>query len=337
MRHAMQPEPVPAADAARGIAGDRTGRPHGPHARGCARRRAHAAGRDRGRLRSLFRADVLRIAAARNPHCLHAESARRASRANPDSARGGHDRRHGGRDGCARIRRLFAARAGADDHRAVARSGEDASPPRWRGSAPIPPATCRRCRAPRPKSKRRRRKRPAAPRPPDRRQRMSSSTRPASSSANLLLSGSVGAVGFLGQTIMVLFLTFFLLLGGDTFKRKLVRLTGPSLSNKKITVQILDDINDSIQKYLFMLLADERAGRRARLDRLPLDRPRKCGRLGGRVRTAARHPLSRPRRHRRRHRDGRVHAVRILPDGVSGLRQRRWRSPPSWGPSSRRG
>jgi predicted PurR-regulated permease PerM len=53
---------------------------------------------------------------------------------------------------------------------------------------------------------------------------------------------------------MVLFLTFFLLLGGDMFKRKLVRLTGPSLSHKKITVQILDDINDSIQKYLFMLL-----------------------------------------------------------------------------------
>jgi predicted PurR-regulated permease PerM len=73
--------------------------------------------------------------------------------------------------------------------------------------------------------------------------------------ANLLLSGSMGAVGMLGQTIMVLFLTFFLLLGGDTFKRKLVRLTGPSLSKKKITVQILDDINDSIQKYLFMLLA----------------------------------------------------------------------------------
>ncbi len=70
---------------------------------------------------------------------------------------------------------------------------------------------------------------------------------------NFLLSGSMGAVGFLGQAIMVLFLTFFLLLGGNTFKRKLVRLTGPSLSSKKITVQILDDINDSIQKYLFML------------------------------------------------------------------------------------
>jgi predicted PurR-regulated permease PerM len=71
---------------------------------------------------------------------------------------------------------------------------------------------------------------------------------------NFLLAGSMGALGFLGQAIMVLFLTFFLLLGGDTFKRKMVRLTGPSLSKKKITVQILDDINDSIQKYLFMLL-----------------------------------------------------------------------------------
>ena len=69
-----------------------------------------------------------------------------------------------------------------------------------------------------------------------------------------LWAGSKGAVGALGQAIMVLFLTFFLLVGGDTFKRKLVRLTGPSLSKKKITVQIVDDINDSIQKYLFMLL-----------------------------------------------------------------------------------
>ncbi len=66
--------------------------------------------------------------------------------------------------------------------------------------------------------------------------------------------GSKGLVGAMGQAIMVLFLTFFLLVGGDTFKRKLVRLTGPSLSNKKITVHILDDINASIQKYLFMML-----------------------------------------------------------------------------------
>jgi predicted PurR-regulated permease PerM len=56
------------------------------------------------------------------------------------------------------------------------------------------------------------------------------------------------------QAAMVVFLVFFLLLSGDQFKRKLVRLTGPTLSNKKITVNILDDINGSIQKYMFMLL-----------------------------------------------------------------------------------
>ena len=50
---------------------------------------------------------------------------------------------------------------------------------------------------------------------------------------NFLLVGSMGALGALGQAIMVLFLTFFLLLGGDTFKRKLVRLTGPSLSKRR--------------------------------------------------------------------------------------------------------
>jgi predicted PurR-regulated permease PerM len=71
---------------------------------------------------------------------------------------------------------------------------------------------------------------------------------------NFLWVGSMGALGFMGEAIMVLFLVFFLLLSGDNFKRKLVRITGPSLSNKKITVHILDDINHSIQKYMFMLL-----------------------------------------------------------------------------------
>ena len=70
----------------------------------------------------------------------------------------------------------------------------------------------------------------------------------------LLWAGSMGALGFLSQATMVLFLVFFVLLSGDTFKRKLVKLTGPSLSNKKITVQILDAMHDSIQSYMFMLL-----------------------------------------------------------------------------------
>ncbi|MBK4735767.1 AI-2E family transporter [Noviherbaspirillum sp. DKR-6] len=67
-------------------------------------------------------------------------------------------------------------------------------------------------------------------------------------------AGSLSAAEFAGQTAMVLFLVFFMLLSGDTFKRKLVKLTGPRLTQKKITVQILDEINSSIQSYMFMLL-----------------------------------------------------------------------------------
>ncbi|WP_154668219.1 AI-2E family transporter [Pseudoduganella violaceinigra] len=67
-------------------------------------------------------------------------------------------------------------------------------------------------------------------------------------------AGSRGLLSFLSQATMVVFLVFFLLLSGDTFKRKLVKLAGPSLSRKKVTLQILDEINSSIQGYMFMLL-----------------------------------------------------------------------------------
>jgi predicted PurR-regulated permease PerM len=69
-----------------------------------------------------------------------------------------------------------------------------------------------------------------------------------------VLAGSMGFATFISQATMVVFLVFFLLLAGDTFKRKLVKLTGPSLTRKKVTVHILDDINTSIQAYMFMLL-----------------------------------------------------------------------------------
>jgi predicted PurR-regulated permease PerM len=69
-----------------------------------------------------------------------------------------------------------------------------------------------------------------------------------------LLAGSMGLATLVSQATMVVFLVFFLLLAGDTFKRKLVKLTGPSLTRKKVTVHILEDINTSIQAYMFMLL-----------------------------------------------------------------------------------
>ena len=71
---------------------------------------------------------------------------------------------------------------------------------------------------------------------------------------DFLMAGSMGVFGFISQSAMVVILVFFLLLAGDTFKRKLVRLTGQSLSDKKITVHILDDIDVSIQRYMFTQL-----------------------------------------------------------------------------------
>ncbi|VVE65353.1 AI-2E family transporter [Pandoraea anapnoica] len=77
---------------------------------------------------------------------------------------------------------------------------------------------------------------------------------PAFKLSAFLWVGSMGALGLIAQAMTVILLAFFLLVSGGTFKRKLVRLAGPSLSSKKITVRILDDINDSIQKYMLMLL-----------------------------------------------------------------------------------
>ena len=76
---------------------------------------------------------------------------------------------------------------------------------------------------------------------------------------NFLWKNSMGALGVIGQAVMVIFLVFFMLVGSDTFRRKLVRITGPSLSKRKITVRILDDINRSIQKYMLMLLTTSAA------------------------------------------------------------------------------
>lgn len=69
-----------------------------------------------------------------------------------------------------------------------------------------------------------------------------------------LWAGSMGAVAFVGQATIVIFLVFFFLLSGDLFKRKIVRISGRSLSSRKITVHILDAINASIQNYMLILL-----------------------------------------------------------------------------------
>ena len=64
-----------------------------------------------------------------------------------------------------------------------------------------------------------------------------------------LWTGTMGLAALIGQVMVVLFLTYFLMLSGEAFRRKLVKLT-PTLSNKKITLQALNEITEQIQRYL---------------------------------------------------------------------------------------
>ena len=52
------------------------------------------------------------------------------------------------------------------------------------------------------------------------------SERPKFDVQDYFLTGTVGLVTFIGQATVVLFLTFFLLASGNTFRRKLVRIAG---------------------------------------------------------------------------------------------------------------
>ena len=49
-------------------------------------------------------------------------------------------------------------------------------------------------------------------------------------------------------------LAYFLLASGDTFRRKLVHLAGPTLAARRITVEILDEIDAQVQRYLMTML-----------------------------------------------------------------------------------
>jgi predicted PurR-regulated permease PerM len=69
-----------------------------------------------------------------------------------------------------------------------------------------------------------------------------------------LWTGTLGLATMIGQVVVVTCLTFFMLTSGDTYRRKLVKITGPGLAEKKLTVQALDEINAQMQRYLLVQL-----------------------------------------------------------------------------------
>ena len=70
-----------------------------------------------------------------------------------------------------------------------------------------------------------------------------------------VVMGTASAVAGIGQLVVVVALVYFLLIAGDSFRRTLMRISGDTLSKKKITLQILEEINSQIQRYLLVQLA----------------------------------------------------------------------------------
>lgn len=72
---------------------------------------------------------------------------------------------------------------------------------------------------------------------------------------SLMWTGSAGAAAMVWQTIVVVFLVFFLLVTGDALKRKFVHLAGTTLKQRRLTVVVLDEVGAQIQTALVVLVA----------------------------------------------------------------------------------
>lgn len=69
-----------------------------------------------------------------------------------------------------------------------------------------------------------------------------------------IVAGSIGALGIVSQVVGIIFLLYFFLASGDLYKRKVVKIAGPSLTEKRVTVHILQDVDLQIERFLFIHL-----------------------------------------------------------------------------------
>ena len=69
-----------------------------------------------------------------------------------------------------------------------------------------------------------------------------------------LWTGTRGLATGMAHASVVLFVTFFMLASGDSFRRKLVRISGPSFAPRRVALSALDEIDQQIQRYLLVQL-----------------------------------------------------------------------------------
>lgn len=68
-----------------------------------------------------------------------------------------------------------------------------------------------------------------------------------------MMSWARSAGGYFTESILLLFLIYFLLASGDMFKQKFVKLSGNRLSQRKVTLQMIDEIIAQVGRYVFYL------------------------------------------------------------------------------------
>jgi predicted PurR-regulated permease PerM len=78
--------------------------------------------------------------------------------------------------------------------------------------------------------------------------------KPAFNIKDYVVVGGLRLAELLAQLIVVSVITYFLLASGDTFRRKLVRIAGPTFGRRRVTVQALNEITAQIQRYLVVQL-----------------------------------------------------------------------------------
>jgi predicted PurR-regulated permease PerM len=79
---------------------------------------------------------------------------------------------------------------------------------------------------------------------------------PTPSTSSFWTTAWTGGKGILvagSQTVAVIFLVFFMLASGDLFKRKIVKIAGTTLAKKRLTVEVIDEIDSQVRRYLMVV------------------------------------------------------------------------------------
>jgi predicted PurR-regulated permease PerM len=78
--------------------------------------------------------------------------------------------------------------------------------------------------------------------------------KPAFNVKDYLVVGGLRLAQWAGQAVVVCFVTYFLLSSGDAFRRKLVRIAGPTFGRRRITLEAFNEITQQVQRYLVVQL-----------------------------------------------------------------------------------